>query len=141
MLASREYPAKQQSIKMANEEVKALRDHVDYGARLLDGQIPELKDVNTQPQQQYQVREKASTTPEAERIGALEEDLERYQQGNEAFRKALREMGESITAVTRGNLNKKVQVDSVEIDPEIIKFKRVSLLLLQPVSQVIFRSA
>ena len=36
----------------------------------------------------------------------------------------LREIGEITTAVARGDLSKKVRINSKEMDPEITKFKR-----------------
>jgi osomolarity two-component system sensor histidine kinase NIK1 len=64
---------------------------------------------------------------EVERVAALERELKKHQQANEAFQKALREIGEIVTAVARGDLSKKVQIHSVEMDPEITTFKRVKI--------------
>lgn len=58
-----------------------------------------------------------------DRVAALEEQLEKHQQANEAFQKALREIGDIITAVARGDLSKKVQIHSNEMDPGITAFK------------------
>lgn len=60
---------------------------------------------------------------EVDRVAALEEQLEKHQQANEAFQKALREIGDIITAVARGDLSKKVQIHSNEMDPGITTFK------------------
>ena len=81
--------------------------------------------VNDQLLQQKQLQEKALSVLEIERVAALERELKKHQQANEAFQKALREIGEIITAVARGDLSKKVQIHSVEMDPEITTFKRV----------------
>jgi osomolarity two-component system, sensor histidine kinase NIK1 len=65
----------------------------------------------------------ARTDEDVDRVAALEEQLEKHQQANEAFQKALREIGDIITAVARGDLSKKVQIHSNEMDPGITTFK------------------
>ncbi|KAI5802820.1 hypothetical protein FPQ18DRAFT_300934 [Pyronema domesticum] len=60
---------------------------------------------------------------EASKIERLQRELKKSQQANEAFSKALREIGEIVTAVARGDLTKKVTVHDVEMDPEITTFK------------------
>ncbi|RPB08162.1 hypothetical protein P167DRAFT_494584 [Morchella conica CCBAS932] len=72
--------------------------------------------------------EKAKQTPhipidEATKVERLQRELKKSQQANEAFSKALREIGEIVTAVAKGDLNKKVTVHAVEMDPEITTFK------------------
>ena len=64
-----------------------------------------------------------SESPE-EQIEKLSRELFKHQRANEAFQKALREIGEIVTAVARGDLSKKVHTNSVEMDPEITTFKR-----------------
>jgi osomolarity two-component system, sensor histidine kinase NIK1 len=58
-----------------------------------------------------------------ESMAALKEELKKHQQSNEAFQKALREIGDIVTAVARGDLSKKVQIHVDEVDPGIAKFK------------------
>ncbi|CAG8974154.1 hypothetical protein HYALB_00002793 [Hymenoscyphus albidus] len=62
---------------------------------------------------------------ELERVETLERELKKHQQANEAFQKALREIGEIVTAVAKGDLSKKVLIHAKELDPEISKFKMV----------------
>jgi len=81
--------------------------------------------IHAQMLEQAQQQEKAINQYEVERVATLERELKKHQQANEAFQKALREIGEIITAVARGDLSKKVQIHSVEMDPEITTFKRV----------------
>ena len=69
------------------------------------------------------LREPPFPTAEMERIAVLEEELKKHKQANEAFQKALREIGEIITAVARGDLSKKVQIHSDEVDSGISEFK------------------
>lgn len=57
------------------------------------------------------------------RVEMLEKELRKSQRANLAFQKALREIGEIVTAVARGDLTKKVTVHDVEMDKEIEIFK------------------
>jgi osomolarity two-component system sensor histidine kinase NIK1 len=129
LLASRDAPAgerPQKYTKLTDEDLETLREHVDDQSKQLDSQKSELAMVNTQLLHQKQLQEKALNVLKVERVAALERELKKHQQANEAFQKALREIGEIITAVARGDLSKKVQIHSVEMDPEITTFKRVS---------------
>jgi osomolarity two-component system sensor histidine kinase NIK1 len=128
LLASRDAPTgerPQKFTKLSDEELEALREHVDDQSKQLDSQKSELASVNDQLLQQKQLQEQALNVLEVERVAALERELKKHQQANEAFQKALREIGEIVTAVARGDLSKKVQIHSVEMDPEITTFKRV----------------
>lgn len=107
-----------------NEALEDLRGHVDDQSRLLDSQRQELDGVNAQLLEQKQLQEKALAIIEQERVATLERELWKHQKANEAFQKALREIGEIVTAVARGDLSKKVRMNSVEMDPEITTFKR-----------------
>ncbi|OBT47648.1 hypothetical protein VE00_02912 [Pseudogymnoascus sp. WSF 3629] len=127
LLASRESPAGQSTVtytKLSSEQLEALREHVDHQSGQLESQKLELASVNAQLLRQKQLQEKALKAVEVERVNALERELKKHQQANEAFQKALREIGEIVTAVARGDLSKKVQIHSVEMDPEITTFKR-----------------
>ena len=127
LLASREASGDrpQKFTKLSEEELEALREHVDEQSKQLHDQKSELAGVNAQLLEQKQLQEQALNVLEVERVAALERELWKHQQANEAFQKALREIGEIVTAVARGDLSKKVQIHSVEMDPEITTFKRV----------------
>jgi len=127
LLASREASGDrpQKFTKLSEEELEALREHVDDQSKQLYDQKSELAGVNAQLLEQKQLQEQALNVLEVERVAALERELWKHQQANEAFQKALREIGEIVTAVARGDLSKKVQIHSVEMDPEITTFKRV----------------
>ncbi|OAQ60937.1 two-component osmosensing histidine kinase (Bos1) [Pochonia chlamydosporia 170] len=60
----------------------------------------------------------------------LEKELWKHQNANDAFRKALQEIGESVTAVARGDLTMKVRINTVELVPEIKAFKRTINLMM-----------
>ncbi|KAL2127284.1 hypothetical protein VTI74DRAFT_10967 [Chaetomium olivicolor] len=107
-----------------DEALEDLREHVDDQSKLLDSQRQELAGVNAQLLEQKQLQEKALAIIEQERVATLERELWKHQKANEAFQKALREIGEIVTAVARGDLSKKVRMNSVEMDPEITTFKR-----------------
>ena len=106
------------------EALEGLREHVDDQSKLLDSQRQELAGVNAQLLEQKQLQERALEILEQERIATLERELWKHQKANEAFQKALREIGEIVTAVARGDLTMKVRMNTVEMDPEITTFKR-----------------
>lgn len=115
----------QRFTKLSEEELEALREHVENQSKLLDSQKSELAGVNAQLIEQKQLQEQALNVLEVERVAILERELKKHQQANEAFQKALREIGYIVTAVANGDLSKKVEIHSVEMDPEITTFKRV----------------
>ncbi|KAH7111408.1 hypothetical protein EDB81DRAFT_894400 [Dactylonectria macrodidyma] len=112
------------SIQLTKEALEGLRDHVDDQSKLLNCQREELAGANAQLLEQKQLQERALEVLEQERIVTLERELWKYQKANEAFQKALREIGEIVTAVARGDLTMKVRMNTVEMDPEITTFKR-----------------
>ncbi|KAK5663261.1 hypothetical protein OQA88_3688 [Cercophora sp. LCS_1] len=107
-----------------DEALEGLREHVDDQSKLLDNQRQELAGVNAQLLEQKELQERALAIIEQERVATLERELWKHQKANEAFQKALREIGEIVTAVARGDLSKKVRMNTVEMDPEITTFKR-----------------
>lgn len=108
----------------AQQALEGLREHVDDQSKLLDSQRQELAGVNAQLLEQKQLQERALEVLETERVATLERELWKHQKANEAFQKALREIGEIVTAVARGDLTMKVRMNTVEMDPEITTFKR-----------------
>lgn len=112
------------SRQLTKEALQGLREHVDDQSKLLDSQRQELAGVNAQLLEQKQLQERALAMLEQERVATLERELWKHQKANEAFQKALREIGEIVTAVARGDLTMKVRMNSVEMDPEITTFKR-----------------
>ncbi|KAF1731366.1 Histidine protein kinase NIK1 [Beauveria bassiana] len=109
---------------ITKQQLEGLREHVDGQSKLLDNQRHELDGVNAQLLEQKHLQERALEVLEQERVATLERELWKHQKANEAFQKALREIGEIITAVARGNLTMKVRMNTVEMDPEITTFKR-----------------
>lgn len=111
-------------VPLSDEALEGLREHVDDQSKLLDSQRQELMGVKAQLLQQEQLQEKALAIMEQERVATLERELWKHQKANEAFQKALREIGDILTAVARGDLSKRVRLNNVEMDPEITTFKR-----------------
>ena len=107
-----------------------LHAHLPGGLRVLPGRRPRPLDGRCRARrplgnlEKKALQEKALRLLEEERVAALERELWKHQKANEAFQKALREIGEITTAVARGDLSKKVRINSKEMDPEITKFKR-----------------
>ncbi|KAI9789592.1 MAG: histidine kinase osmosensor [Piccolia ochrophora] len=109
---------------LSDEELGFLMDHVQGQDERISAQKEELERVNDSLMHQKEQTQQALATFEADKVPQLNRELKKNVQANEAFQKALREIGEIITAVARGDLSKKVQVHSVEMDPEIATFKR-----------------
>lgn len=106
------------------EGVQGLHEHVmDQSTQILNHGI-EINGLFARSREHEQLYERAIATIEQERVAPLERELWKHQKANEAFQKALREIGEIVTAVARGDLSKKVRMNSVEMDPEITTFKR-----------------
>jgi osomolarity two-component system, sensor histidine kinase NIK1 len=113
--------------RLSNDElIDTLQQQIDDQAKQIQNGKLKQDAIQAQMLKQAQQQEKAINQYEVERVASLERELKKHQQANEAFQKALREIGEIITAVARGDLSKKVQIHSVEMDPEITTFKRVS---------------
>ncbi|KAI1845716.1 hypothetical protein JX265_008699 [Neoarthrinium moseri] len=111
-------------VPLTDEALEGLREHIDDQSKLLDNQRQELTNVNAQLVEQKNLQEKALKILEEERVATLERELWKHQKANEAFQKALREIGEIVTAVAHGDLSKRVRMNTVEMDPEITTFKR-----------------
>lgn len=112
------------AIPLTDETLEGLQEHIIDQSKLLDNQRQELTNVNAQLVEQRRLQERALQMIEIERVATLERELWKHQKANEAFQKALREIGEIVTAVARGDLSKKVRMNTVEMDPEITTFKR-----------------
>jgi len=108
---------------LTEEALEGLRVHVDGQSKLISSQKQELDSVNSELLRQRKVQEESQVNLH-DQIEKLSRELFKHQRANEAFQKALREIGEIVTAVARGDLSKKVRMNSVEMDPEITTFKR-----------------
>lgn len=108
----------------SEEDLRHLREHVEKQSQEIKSQRDTIANVGEQLREQ---QEKAASTivkVENEDINILQRELLKHQQANEAFQKALQEIGTIITNVANGDLRHKVQIHAKEMDPEITKFKR-----------------
>ena len=112
------------STKFTDEDLGHLRDHVEKQASEIRSQSETISTIREEiAQHENRVRQTMNKV-ETEDITQLERELRKHQQANEAFQKALKEIGTIITNVANGKLNEKVQIHAVEMDPEIATFKR-----------------
>ena len=106
------------------EDLGHLRDHVDKQADEIKSQSETISDIRKEIQYHENTLQHTLVKVQHEGINSLEHELRKHQQANEAFQKALQEIGIIITNIANGNLNQKVQIHKVEMDPEIATFKR-----------------
>ncbi|KAJ5589652.1 histidine kinase osmosensor [Penicillium hordei] len=109
---------------MYEEDISILRNHVQKQAEEISFQKDIIAQVRDELQKQEEHTRRALTKVENEEVVLLERELRKHQQANEAFQKALREIGGIITQVANGDLSMKVQIHPLEMDPEIVTFKR-----------------
>ncbi|GFF59163.1 hybrid signal transduction histidine kinase J [Aspergillus udagawae] len=106
------------------EDISILRNHVQKQAEEISFQKDIIAQVRDELQKQEEHTHRALSKVENEDVILLERELRKHQQANEAFQKALREIGGIITQVANGDLSMKVQIHPLEMDPEIVTFKR-----------------
>ncbi|KAH6691307.1 hsp90-like protein [Plectosphaerella plurivora] len=109
---------------LTDEALESLQEKVLDQEKGISSARQEITCVSAQLLEQKELQEQAFSRIEQDRVARLERELWKHQKANEAFQKALREIGEIVTAVARGDLSKKVRMNSVEMDPEITTFKR-----------------
>lgn len=117
----------QKDIVVVEGTLDILQEHVDGQPQYLGSQQSVLSVVDDQLCRQQQLQDQRLRLTEAAHSSKLEQELKKHQQANKAFQKALREIGEIITAVARGDLSKKLEIRPTEMDPEITAFKMVHL--------------
>lgn len=103
-------------IQEAAEQIDNHLSHIKnlkQNSSMLEGRVQEL---------QGQLND--SIQIEQKEIVKVQRELRKHQQANEAFQKAFREIGTIITNVANGDLGHKVQIHDVEMDPEIVTFKK-----------------
>ena len=109
--------------KVTEEDISLLRDHVDRQASEIRSQREVIADIRRGLRASEEQARAAFMRVENEEVALLERELRKHQQANEAFQKALREIGSIITSVANGDLSSRVQVQATELDTEIINFK------------------
>jgi len=112
------------SLVFSEDDVHHLRDHVGKQAEEIQSQKKTIDHVKEQLLEQKEHAKRTFVKVGDLQINSLERELLKHQQANEAFQKALKEIGTIITNVANGDLSQKVQIHTVEMDPEIATFKR-----------------
>lgn len=109
---------------VSEADIGYLRDHVEKQAEEIKTQRTVLDKVSQELHEQGIQTEQTLEKVENEDVRVLERELLKHQQANEAFQKALREIGSIITRVANGDLTMRVQIHTAEMDPEIGTFKK-----------------
>ena len=124
LLAARNAQLRTDSERSVSEEdVSFLREHINSQADQIRTQKKLIDEIHNGLRKSELQAAEAFKRVEREDVGVLERELRKHQQANEAFQKALREIGEVITRVANGDLSSRVQIQSTELDHEIVNFK------------------
>lgn len=126
LLAARDYKSGELGTvrTVTEDDISYLRDHVDKQAQQIKTQRDMISEISKGLHESDERAKLAFRKVETEDVGVLERELRKHQQANEAFQKALREIGGIITQVANGDLSMRVQVQASEMDAEIATFKR-----------------
>lgn len=108
---------------VSEDDISLLREHINNQASEIRSQKTLIDDISNGLRQSEQQAAEAFKRVEREDVSLLERELKKHQQANEAFQKALREIGEIITRVANGDLSSRVQIQATELDHEIVNFK------------------
>lgn len=109
--------------QISGEDLVHVRDHVQRQADEIQAQKETIAEVSKRLSDQEDQTKRTFSKFEHEDISPLQRELQKHQQANEAFQKALKEIGSIITKVANGDLSHKVLIHKVEMDPEIATFK------------------
>ena len=107
----------------SDEEFRYVRDHVERQSQDMRGLKDTIASVREQLHQQQEEARQNFIRAENENTREIKRELQKHQQANEAFQKALKEIGTIVTNVAKGDLSRKVQIHERELDPEITAFK------------------
>lgn len=108
---------------VTEEDISLLREHIEKQADQIKAQRNLIEEIRNGLKKSEEQAKEAFIKVEREDVSLLERELRKHQQANEAFQKALREIGEVITRVANGDLSSRVQIQATELDNEIVKFK------------------
>ena len=108
---------------VSGEDLALVREHVRRQAAEIKWQTETLAHVSQRLQTQKEQATEKFDEVERENINQMQRELQKHQQANEAFQKALKEIGSIITKVANGDLSHRVIIHDVEMDPEITTFK------------------
>ena len=108
---------------VSEDDIGVLREHVEKQAEQIKSQRDTIAEISRGLRNSEEQAKQAFMRVENEDVSLLERELRKHQQANEAFQKALREIGGIITQVANGDLSKRVQIQATEMDDEIATFK------------------
>ena len=108
---------------VSEDDIGVLREHVERQAEQIKSQRDTIAEISTGLRDSEEQAKQAFIRVKNEDVSILERELRKHQQANEAFQKALREIGGIITQVANGDLSKRVQIQATEMDDEIAAFK------------------
>ncbi|KIV96015.1 hypothetical protein, variant [Exophiala mesophila] len=108
---------------VSEDDIGILREHVEKQAEQIKSQRETIAEISRGLRDSEEQAKQAFIRVENEDVSILERELRKHQQANEAFQKALREIGGIITQVANGDLSKRVQIQATEMDHEIAAFK------------------
>ena len=112
------------NLTLSEDEHGDLRDFVEQQAEQINAQNQTIVEVKEQLLEQKKHTARSFDAVKDENLEDVRRELWKHQQANDAFRKALREIGTIITNVANGDLSQKIQVHAKEMDSEIDSFKR-----------------
>ena len=112
------------NLTFTEDDLAHLRDHVEQQAEHIKTQNQTIVEVKDQLLEQKEHAARSFEAVKDENLEDIRRELWKHQQANDAFRKALREIGTIITNVANGDLSQKIQVHAKEMDSEIDSFKR-----------------
>ena len=112
------------NLTFTEDDLGDLRDHVEQQAEHIRTQNQTIVEVKEQLLEQKEYTARSFDVVKDENLEDVRRELWKHQQANDAFRKALREIGTIITNVANGDLSQKIQVHAKEMDSEIDSFKR-----------------
>ena len=112
------------NLTLTEDDLGDLRDHVEQQAEHIKTQNQTIVEVKEQLLEQKEHTARSFDMVKDENLEDVRRELWKHQQANDAFRKALREIGTIITNVANGDLSQKIQVHAKEMDSEIDSFKR-----------------
>ncbi|KAL9132234.1 MAG: hypothetical protein Q9217_000038 [Psora testacea] len=108
----------------SDEELGTIREHLDKQAEEIKSQSETINEISNQLEEQQQTLDETLVKVKNEDINRLERELKKHAQANEAFQRALKEIGVVISSIAAGDLSKKVLIHAKEMDEEIVAFKR-----------------
>ena len=108
---------------LSDEQLGRIRDYLNQQADQIRDQREQIESLSMQVCRQRKDTDIAFDSGMDDIVG-LKRELEKHQQANLAFKKALREIGSIVTNVENGDLSKRVLVHRLEMDPEILRFKK-----------------